>query len=45
VSFGPGQGGCRDDLAAKLRQGRRPAPGVEDQIRAARESADAARHS
>ncbi|MDE2363994.1 MAG: nitrate reductase molybdenum cofactor assembly chaperone [Hyphomicrobiales bacterium] len=36
VTFGPGQSGCRDDLAAKIRQGRRPAPGVEEQIRAAR---------
>jgi nitrate reductase molybdenum cofactor assembly chaperone NarJ/NarW len=45
VSFGPGAGGCKDDLAAKIRQGRRPAPGVEDQIRAARENAAAARHS
>lgn len=35
VTFGPGQSGCRDDLAAKIRQGRRPAPGVEEQIRAA----------
>lgn len=36
VTFGPGQAGCRDDLSAKIRQARRPAPGVEDQIRAAR---------
>jgi nitrate reductase molybdenum cofactor assembly chaperone NarJ/NarW len=35
VTFGP-QAGCRDDLAAKIRQGRRPAPGVEQQIRDAR---------
>lgn len=36
VAFGPGQGGCKDDLAAKLRQGRRPAPGVEAQVQTAR---------
>ena len=42
VSFGPDQGGCRDELSAKLRQGRRPAPGVETQVRAARDSAAAA---
>lgn len=36
VTFGPGQAGCRDDLSSKIRQARRPAPGVEDQIRAAR---------
>ena len=36
VTFGPGKSGCRDDLASKIRQGRRPAPGVEEQIRAAR---------
>ena len=39
VTFGPGKGGCQDDLAAKIRQGRRPAPGVETQVRAARENA------
>ena len=39
VTFGPqAGGGCRDDLAAKIRQGRRPAPGVENQIRTAREN-------
>jgi nitrate reductase molybdenum cofactor assembly chaperone NarJ/NarW len=45
VSFGPGQSGCKDDLAAKIRQGRRPAPGVEDQIRAAHETTASARQS
>ena len=43
VTFGPGKGGCQDDLAAKIRQGRRPAPGVEQQIRTARESGAGAR--
>jgi nitrate reductase molybdenum cofactor assembly chaperone NarJ/NarW len=42
VSFGPGKdGGCRDELSAKLRQGRRPAPGVDAQVHAAREAASA----
>jgi nitrate reductase delta subunit len=37
VMFGPGAANaCGDDLSAKIRQGRRPAPGVEAQIRAAR---------
>ena len=45
VSFGPGQGGCRDELAAKIRQGRRPAPGVEAQVQAARAQAAQAQHS
>ncbi len=44
VTFGP-QAGCRDEFAAKLRQGRRPAPGVENQIRTARENSAAALHS
>ena len=46
VSFGPGQGGgCKDELSAKLRQGRRPAPGVDAQVHAARETAASALHS
>jgi nitrate reductase delta subunit len=36
VSFGPGAAGCGDALASKVRQGRRPAPGVEAQVRQAR---------
>ncbi len=45
VSFGPAQGGCSDELSAKLRQGRRPAPGVEAQIRAARQGGAVASNS
>lgn len=45
VSFGPGQGGCRDELSAKLRQARRPAPGVAAQVEAARALAATAHHS
>jgi nitrate reductase molybdenum cofactor assembly chaperone NarJ/NarW len=28
VNFGPGAGGCKDEIVAKVRAGRRPAPGV-----------------
>lgn len=28
VNFGPGAGGCKDEIVAKIRAGRRPAPGV-----------------
>jgi nitrate reductase delta subunit len=28
VSFGPGNSGCKDEIVAKIRAGRRPAPGV-----------------
>lgn len=29
VDFGPGANGCKDEIVAKVRAGRRPAPGVE----------------
>ena len=35
MTFGPGATGCRDDLASKIRQGRRPCAGVEGADRAA----------